>query len=367
MKKTRLAALILAVVMIVCAFAGCGKEAVAAITFRDTVITENEFIYWMSTYKGIFLKTLGSTTDNPAFWSAQMAEGVTYGDYFDALAQSSIMSNAVALQLFGEYGLTLTKEEINSVDTAINSLITSVGGRSTLNSYLVAYGINIDILRDIKLDTLKAAKLQNHLYGENGIYAATEEELDAYYKENYYRAKYIVISKDMDYILDEKGERILDTETGSYLTRDLTEAEVEEKKELAKDLELRITSGEDFETLMKEYTMDTRLLGFEDGYYFTSSATFVENAVKQAVATMAFDEVKAIETELGWYIIKRYELREDAWKDEAYAPYMFTDLAASVNTVKMQEAFGGFSDEIITNDMVIDSYTIANCTANFYY
>lgn len=367
MNKTKIVALLLAMIMLVCSLAGCGEEAVAAVTFRDTVITENEYIYWMSTYKGIFLQALGTTTDNSVYWSTEMAEGITYGDYFDVLAQSSIMSNAVALQLFDEYGLTLTKEEINSVDTAINELITSVGGRSTLNSYLVAYGINLDILRDVKLDSLKAAKLQDYLYGENGIDGATDEELAEYYEDNYYRAKFIVIRSDKDYIRDENGDIILDEEAGSYLTRDLTEDEVAEKEALAKDLELRITAGEDFEKLMNEYTMDTGMLHFADGYYFNSSATFVEDAVKEAVASMAIDETKAIETELGWYIIKRYELREDAWKDEAYAPYMFTDLESSVNTVKMQETFGAFSEEIILNDMVIDSYPIANCTANFYY
>ncbi len=367
MTKTRIASLLLALVMLVCVFAGCGKETAAAITFRDTVISENEFIYWMSTYKGVFLQSMGTTVDNAAYWSAKLTEDITYGDYFNVMALSGIMSNAVSLQLFNEYGLTLTNEEINAVDSAINDLITSAGGRNILNSYLTAYGINLNMLRDVKLGSLKVAKLQEYLYGENGIESATDAELAKYYNDNYYRIKFIVLRTDKDYVLDENGEAILDTESGSYLTRDLTDAEADAKRALAKDLELRLTSGEDFEELLEEYTMDMGMLHFEDGYYINASSQIVEDSVKTAAASMAIGEIKSVETELGCYIIKRYELREDAWKDEAYAPYMFADLKTSANSVKMQETFGSFSDEIILNDMVVGSYPLANCTANFYY
>ncbi len=367
MTKTRLAALLAAIIMLVCSISGCGKEVASAVTFRDTVVNENEFIYWMSTYKGVFLQTLGTTTDNPAYWTVEMAEGVTYGDYFDVMALSGIMTNAVSLQLFNEYGLTLTKEEIASVDDNINQLISSVGSKNALNSYLAAYGVNLSMLRTVKLNSLKAAKLQDYLYGENGIDSAGDEEIAKYYSDNYYRAKFIVIRSDKDYVRDENGEVILDEEAGSYKTYELTEAEVAEKKALAEDLNLRITSGEDFEELLGEYTMDMGMLYFEDGYYFNAASTFVAEDVKTAVASMAVGEIKFIETDHGWYIIKRYELRENAWKDEAYAPYMFTDLRTSVNTVKMQETFGALSDEIILNDMVVDSYHMTNCTANFYY
>ncbi len=367
MTKTRIASLLLALVMLVCVFAGCGKETAAAITFRDTVISENEFIYWMSTYKGVFLQSMGTTVDNAAYWSAKLTEDITYGDYFNVMALSGIMSNAVSLQLFSEYGLTLTNEEINAVDSAINDLITSAGGRNILNSYLTAYGINLNMLRDVKLNSLKVAKLQEYLYGENGIESATDEELAKYYNDNYYRIKFIVLRTDKDYIRDENGEVILNEETGSYLTRDLTEADAEAKRALAKDLELRLTSGEDFEELLAEYTMDMGMLHFEDGYYINASSQIVEEDVRATALSMAIGEVKAIETELGCYIIKRYELCEDAWKDEKYAMSMFADFKTSANSVKMQETFAAFSDEIILNDMVVDSYPLANCTANFYY
>lgn len=367
MLKTRFLSLMLALVMLVCVLPGCGSKAASAVTFRDTVIDENEYIYWMSSYKGIFLQTLGVTVDNPQYWTAEMAEGVTYGDYFDVMALSGVMSNAVALQLFKEYGLTLTNEEIGSVDDGIDQLIASVGSKNALNSYLAAYGVNLNMFRDIKLNSLKAAKLQDYLYGENGIDSASDEELEAYYTDNYYRIKFIVIRSDKDYLRDENGDIILDEEAGAYKTRDLTEAESAEKHELAKDLDLRIKSGEDFEELMTEYTMDTGMLYFEDGYYFNAASAYVEEGVKKEVPNMAIDEIKFIETELGWYIVKRYELREGAWKDEPYASNMFADLKSTVNTVKMQEVFGSFSEEIILNDAVVDSYHMSNCTANFYY
>ncbi len=366
--KKKLLCLILAVSVLIPVLSGCGKEANAAVTFRDTVITENEYSYYMSYFKGFFLySATGTTADNPQYWSSEIGEGVSAGDYISAMILSNVMSNAIYLQLFDEYGLTLTSEEKREVDEAIDQLIEVEGGKSSLNSALLAYGINSSMLRDIMLDQQKLAKVQAALYVDPAVGVPTEGELDAYYKDNYYRTQYIFISNSKEFIRDDDGNVVINETENSYEVRDLTADEKAAKAALVADLELRLSSGEDFEALMKEYTMDMGMLHFPDGYYFNTEATYMEDDVINEVMGLQVGEIKSFETPSGWYIAKRCDLKAGAYKDETYAPYMFNGMANEASNIKVQEYIASFGDEVVINEDAISAYPIASCTPYKYF
>ncbi len=367
MVKTRIAAVFLAVIMIF-GITSCTKEAESVITFRDTVIDEREYSFLMSYYKGMYLYSYyGLTADNSAIWTTELTEGVTVNDYLTAMTLSSIMSTAIYVDLFDEYELSLTDEETDSVDDAIDSLIEKVGSEAKLNSALSEFGANVDTLREVRLNNLKIEKVQEYLYGENGINAATPAELDTYYKMNYCRTKFIFISKTLDYERDENGEYIKN-EDGNLKTCELTEEEIAAKKELFGSIEERVNAGEDFEALLDEYTMDTGMMHFEDGYYLTSTSTFVESDVISTVAGLEIGEVTKLETAAGWYLIKRYELIDGAYEKEEYASAMFGgDLAETVISEKMQKQLSEYSEEVVVDEELMSEYTLASCAPNFYY
>ena len=366
--KKKIVSLLLAAAMLLPALVGCGEKATPAITFRDTVITENEYSYFMSYYKGYFLySATGNTVDNAQYWSSELVEGVTAGDYLSALILSNVMSTAIYVQLFDEYGLTLTAEEKKTVDDSIEQFIAIEGSKSALNSSLLSYGINESMLRDIMMDQLKSSKVQAALYTDPTVGVPTEADLDKYYKDNYYRAQYIFISNSQEYVLDDNGEIIVNEDEGSYEVRPLTDEEKAQKKALAADLDLRLAAGEDFETLMKEYTMDMGMLHFPDGYYFNTASTYLETDVVNAVVGMQVDEIKSFETASGWYIVKRCELKDGAYKDETYAPYMFADLETQASTIKVQEYIGSFGEEVVINEEVVSAYPLAACTPFKYF
>lgn len=344
---------------------GCAEDAKPAITFRDTVITENEYCYYMSTYKGAFLAAMGQTTDNSAYWSSAIGEGVTVGDYVGVLATNEVMTYAVLLGLFDEYGLSLTTAEINSVDAAINQYTTAAGGKGALNSILSAYGINVGILREIKLDTLKIKKVQEYMMGEGDIIVSTDADREAYFEDAYKRVKYIFISSQKDYVRELDGS-LAKNEDGSYKTRDITDTEKAEKAALVEELNDRLEAGEDFEALLSEYTMDVGMLHFPDGYYYTSSSSYVEAKVQTELTEAEIGEIVNIESDNGWYIAKPYELEDGAWKKEENAA-MFTNFEAMVNTLKLQEYIGTFAEEVTLEEGVVASYPIAYCSPNFSY
>ncbi|MCI8387661.1 MAG: hypothetical protein HFE63_04260 [Clostridiales bacterium] len=364
----RIVSAMLAAIMLVVCLGSCGSSSPTAISFGDVKISANMFCYWMSRYKALYLYSyFGMTSDNPQLWTQEIASGVTVGAFLESIAVSNIMSNAICLKLFDDYGLSLSNEQLNTIDQNIQQKIQQVGSKAQLNSALSAFGVNTDILRDIYIAETKISALQDYLYGDNGTERATDEEVEQYYKENYYRCKHILIRTDSKIEYDEDGEPIVDATTGSYKMIELTEEEKAAQVELAKDLEKRVAAGEDFDELVQEYSEDTGMQYFEDGYYVNSASTYLPSNVINAVISMKVGDVKTIESSYGYHITKKYDLIDGAYKVEKYSATMFGDLAATVNAIKMQELIATFSELVVTNDDIISQYPITTCTPNFYY
>ncbi len=362
----RLTALLLAVVMTL-AIVGCGATT-SAMSFGQVKITSNMYCYWMSKYKAMYLYSMfGTTTDNAQYWSAQMTDTITVGDYLGAMAASQIMQNAILLGLFEEYDLTVSDDTLKEIDNAMEEKITQAGSKSALNSALSPYGINSNMLKEIYIAEAKISAVQDYLYGENGIDAASEADIEKYYSENYYRCKHILIRTDVKYEYDENGDPVINDEGTAYKTITLTADEIEAQKELAADLEKRIAAGEDYDELVLEYSEDTGMQHFEDGYYITSACTFLPTEITSAVMKMNVGETKTVETSYGISIVRRYELIDGAYNTEPYKSELIGDIGSTVNAVRLQTLVAGYADSVILNNDVISDYPLASCTANFYY
>ena len=357
----------LAVIMTLALLTGCGATT-SAMTFGKVKITSNMYCYWMSKYKAMYLYSMfGTTADNPQYWSSMMTDTITVGDYLGAMAASQIMQNAIMLGLFEEYQLTVSNDKLNEIDQAIDTKITQAGSKSALNSALSPYGVNVNMLKDIYIAEAKISAVQDYLYGENGIDAATDTEVEQYFNSNYYRCKHILIRTDVRYEKDENGDPIVNDEGTAYKTIELTEAEKQAQKELAADLEKRIAAGEDYDKLVAEYSEDTGMQHFEDGYYITSACTFLPSEITSAVMKMNVGDTQTVETSYGISIVRRYELKADAYNTEPYKSELIGDLKATVNAVKLQSLVSGYADSVVINKEVINDYPLSVCTANFYY
>jgi len=363
---TKLMAFALCIVMLILS-AGCGSNFRNAISFGSTVITENMYAYWMGQQKTYYLLMLtGGYTDNPQIWTTDTGSGYTYGDMLTVMAMNDISSKAILHELFTTYGLEITAEDEANIDARVQALTTQAGSVTALNSVLSVYGVNADILRDILLFDAKVAKVQEHLYGENGIEAVSDADVEAFYADNYYRTKYIWISHDFRFVFDDTGEHVIDTETGTYKTKELTDAQAEETRNLVADLQDRIATGDDFDELVQEHTMDTRLKTYTDGLYFTSGTTIVPEEIANTVMEMKIGEVKTIENDEGTFIIKRYELEDKKYEDEEYVN-MIGDIKTNLNAQKMSEMLNSYTGSLVMNNAVIQEYPIGSVRVNTYF
>ncbi len=127
----------------------------------------------------------------------------------------------------------------------------------------------------------------------------TEDEIKAFYEENkeYFvcdgrRVKHILL-----YNIDDYGNP-------------LNEEEAEAKKKLANDLYERILKGEDFDTLMKEYTEDEVVDQYPDGYFFVRGDMIKEFEDASYAIEKVGDVCAPVLSKYGYHIIKLEEIVE---------------------------------------------------------
>lgn len=125
--------------------------------------------------------------------------------------------------------------------------------------------------------------------GKN-IAPVDDEAIQKNYETNYVTAKHILIP-------------VIDLESGQALS----DKDAAAAKKLAQDIKKRITKGEDFDKLMNEYSKDTGLAYYPDGYTFTYGDMMAE--FEQSAFALEVGKVSdLVETYYGYHIIKKEPL-----------------------------------------------------------
>ena len=147
----RIISILLLTSLILCSVSCSGGNY--ALKYGSTTVSENEYLYWLSSYKALFLKYYLNNSDTDEAWNMQISDnGVTIAELLEGVALDNIKNNTVCLELFKKSGLKLTKDQENSVDEYINSLVEAAGSRSALDNALSAFGVSTSSLKSIYLD-----------------------------------------------------------------------------------------------------------------------------------------------------------------------------------------------------------------------
>ena len=307
--------------MLICPLISCSGNGVAVFRYRNTTLSDDVYRYWLSYYKTYYSTYFSDITDSQEGWQKEVSEGLTAEEYVIDTVNDRMKLYTVALELCSEYSISLSSEEKQAVNTQIDSLIDSFGGRSILENYLSrSANIGISTLKEVYTIERKIAKLNSYLYGEKGTQKLTQEQLDEFYNSHYSRIKYLYFDKQNKYVLDEDGN-IVQGSSGKYELEALTP---EEKKELAKKVATALSeakSGEDFNTLIEKYnTPDMKYTEkYPNGFYISSTSytssevyTLVSNGMK-----LKAGDIEMVEDDQAYYIIAKYELEDKMYeKDE---------------------------------------------------
>lgn len=206
MKSTairRILSVILCLALLVGAVAmtACSKKGDTLLELNGQTITANQYQLLLARVKGS-LAHAGYSVDSSTFWDMVIdSEGNTYDEYFRNAALNDAKRYLAAAALFEEEGLVLPQSYKDSIEEDIQEYVRDAGSKSALNSRLSAYGVNVDMLRDLYLLEAKYAYLQAYLYGAEGEKIAANVRLE-YLNEHAVCFKQVLI-RAFDYVYEK--------------------------------------------------------------------------------------------------------------------------------------------------------------------
>ncbi len=257
--------------------AGCGEDTMYSASSGGTQIPAGVYIYFLMNK---YYEAQSHMTENDTDVFAITIDDKNANDWIVDGAKERLREYAAVEQKFTEYGLSLSDEEISSLKLNLDQLWDYYGeSYETLgiaeSSFLLVYENN-----------MKADKLFDAVYGENGSDPVSEDAVKSYYLEQYALINYI------DMHLVDGDENLLKSDGKA------------ERMEMAKGYVERIKNGEDFDAVAEEYFNFTQTLvpslnggisaGDEaDGSAAAETAAETEASTAETTSSDAADETAA--------------------------------------------------------------------------
>lgn len=259
------------------------------------------------------------------------AEVKFYQDNYSSMLDSSegrtegalqyAIDDQIILALSDKTDMKLDEEDEERVKSTVISFRRSRGGTSKFAQYVKDTGISEDFVKD----AMKAMVLREKLKEETAA-SVSDEDKKQYYMDHYYRAKHILISTS-------------NAETGE----EYDEEQLAAAKEKAEDILKRAQEGEDFDTLMNEYTEDPGSETNPDGYIFTDGEMVPE--FEDAVKGLEIGQITMCESDYGYHIIIRLALDETPEIfDEGYEN-VESAIEESLSDESFSDALKGLAEE----------------------
>ena len=353
MKKIIKIAAVLLCAVFALQFYSCSKTKYA-MKIGSTGFSERVYAYYMTCYKQYWISTFGQSDDD-SFWSAEY-DGININDYLQSVSETAIKARLVSAYLFDQYGLKLTEGETSYLQRLLTGLTEAVGGEAALKTEepFKSLGMTLDDLYRILVTDSKAGRLQDYLYGENGVSKITDEQRENYYQNKYYRFEHFYLM-NYDYDLDENGNYQYDEEDHAKV-KEISDERFEEKLAFANEILERAKNGEDFSALIDEYSEEFSKAKYKNGHYLTVPNDYFA-AISDAVTETKIGEYKLFQSELGIHIIHRIELDEGGWKNND-ASGDFTDFDDLVIEAAFKELTRSYYDKIELDKGITEKYKL---------
>lgn len=271
-----------------------------------------------------------TTADLSIFLASSAGSGQfdTAKEQFVEEVESMLKYEALAPVL----GVELTDEDKQQVSQMKASYAQQAGGLSAYKKYLSSIGTSMDFLDDI----LTASMYQSGVYEklQEDVTEPTDDEIKAYFTDNYYRAKHILIST----------------------SGDLSE---EDAKAKADDLLAQAESGADFDALVTDNSEDPGSASNPDGYIFTDGDMVSE--FEDCVKGLSEGGFGICKSTYGYHVIKRLPFSQNEAKFNEWLEDNKTSVASAIKQKKIDEKLDTLLAEnnitVTVNEDVLEAYT----------
>ena len=280
----------------------------------DQDITAAQLLYWVNYGAELYLVSSGATSVNDLPWDTDLGDGVTFADQMKQSALDAAAFYALLPTVAQGEGLSVTQETLDSLEEQRTQMLEQLGGDETaLEHYFWYQMLTWDQMSDMSQRSDLHLQLQNLYYGEGSDEYPTDAEVLSYAQDELgiYRAKHILLMT-----VDPETREPLDEET------------IAQKKAQADDLLSQLRSAADpialFDELMNQYSEDTGLAAYPDGY--TAQKGQMVPAFEEAALALQDGEISDVvysET-TGYHIILRLPLDPADYRDQLVAQRMQT-------------------------------------------
>ncbi len=208
--------------------------------------------------------------------------------------------------LADRYNVTLSEEEKTEIQATIEDMKSQYSSASEYKTDLQNAYMTEELLQFIlEVETLNTA-VYNHIISEStGILNVDDKTLEKALETDFVAAKHILIKVNKD-------------------------ANKDTLLKIAEEALTRVKAGEDFDTLISEYSKDTNVSANKYGYYFTHGE-FKNDFEYTAFNLKVGEHSEIIETTDGYHIVKRVEM------DNSFINENFETLRRQYLTAKYYE------------------------------
>lgn len=269
------------------------------LTVNGEEVSAEKYLYWlgnMTAYYSYVYSMYGGSLD----LEAEMGDGSTYGDAMKQIAHDNCLLLAVTPALAQEFNVALDEEDMAKLISEREEDITSAGSEEEYAKNLQAMGISDRVSFELSAVTELYDKVKEACTKQTAE-SLSAEEMNAYIEENdLLGAKHILLLTT-------------DPTTGEEYDDD---AKAEAKAKAQEILE-QLKQGGDFDALMQEYSEDSGLESYPDGYTFSAGEMVAEfEDATRALEIGAFTQ-ELVESPYGYHIILRQSADTDETRQEA--------------------------------------------------
>ena len=259
-------------------------------------VTAADYFFWMAQnadYVASYFTGMGLDMD----WTNTLGGSQDMDSYVKDSSMDTAVLYSIVKAKAAEYGYELSKEDEEAYEADLANAKEELGGEEEYEDFLLTMCITDEGMREMSTVGVLYNQMAEGLFREGGEYAPTSEDLAAYAQENdLLCAKHILLMTQ-------------DMTTGEALS----EADAAAKKAQAEDILAQLQAITDpaeletkFDELMNEYSEDTGLSAYPNGYVFTAGEMVSE--FEEATRALEFGAVSGIvESSYGYHIILRLD------------------------------------------------------------
>ncbi|MBR5091760.1 MAG: hypothetical protein IK093_20250 [Ruminiclostridium sp.] len=326
----------------------------------------------------------------------QTVEGKKFADWVNDKAIEKCREYIAVNRLFDQYGLSLTAEEIKSINDNVKSIWTEENmyaqyfyGVDIVGEYYETLGVGEQSYKDFQTTSQKDDKLFEHLYGEGGQLAATQDEINNSLNTDYLAVNYFPYDLENGSGAQSYADRIANGESYEEVYRDYAQALNDEEEAAAAaeaaaeaaeaaESEDAAAEGETTDAAADDETADTTA---EEE---TAASTTVEVAEKDSliqiikkssaypseefvnqVSAMNAGDVKVItvqdEDDSHVYVVQKLDILAHPDKTEETVNTVRTDLKTDEYKEMLRSTGAGYS---LTTDGSINLYPVKKLIDN---